>query len=216
ALPVHQMKKTKDGWRERCVGYDPEHDSFFFTAAPLAFDLAGVMPEDFMNAPEGSVFEISPASLEIVKQVSMRIARHGGAALFIDYGHAQAGLGDTLQAVAHHQYADVLEEPGLRDITAHVDFGTLKSVAAQHAAVAGPVTQGEFLIGLGIEARAWHLSKNATEKQREDIMSALCRLVAPKEMGRLFKVMGLTPLAASVHPAGFAVAGEDRHEIPHD
>ncbi len=224
ALPIHQLKKTKDGWRERRVDYDAEHDAFFFTTAPLEFTLDGMMPEDFLNAPEGSVFEISPPSLEIVKQVSERIARNdpdaqgagGGAALFLDYGHAEAGLGDTLQAVSRHEYADVLEEPGLRDITAHVDFGTLKAVAAQHAAVAGPVTQGSFLIGLGIEARAQKLCENATEKQREDIMTALCRLVAPKEMGRLFKVLALTPRKVRIHPAGFALAEGDAHEVSDD
>ncbi len=216
ALPIHQLKKTKDGWCERRIGYDAEHDVFSFTTAPLEFALDGMMPEDFMNALEGSIFEISPASLDIVKQVSERIARHGGAALILDYGHAEAGLGDTLQAVAHHKYADVLEEPGLRDITAHVDFGTLKAVASQQAVVSGPVTQGEFLIGLGIEARAQSLCKKATDEQREDITAALCRLVAPKEMGRLFKVMALTSREKPIQPAGFVPAGGEHHETPHD
>ncbi len=34
------------------------------------------------------------------------------AALFIDYGHAETGSGDTLQAVAAHDYADPLASPG--------------------------------------------------------------------------------------------------------
>ena len=32
--------------------------------------------------------------------IAERIAANGGAGLFIDYGHLQSGLGDTLQAVA--------------------------------------------------------------------------------------------------------------------
>ncbi len=211
ALPVHQFKKTAGGWQERCVGYDAEKNAFLFTTTPLDFDITGMMPEEFMEAPAGSIFEISPASLGIIDEISQRLKRCGGAALILDYGHALPGLGDTLQAVSQHRYADVLEAPGERDITAHVDFGTLATVAGQSAAVAGPVTQGQFLIAVGIEARAEKLGENATDKQRRDIMSALCRLVAPQAMGRLFKVMALTPKAATIEPAGFEPAGVEAH-----
>ena len=209
ALPVHQFKKVEAGWQERCVGYDAEKDGFFFTTAPLDINITGMMPDEFMNAPAGSIFEISPDSLSVIEQVSDRVARHGGAALFLDYGHAQPGLGDTLQAVSKHKYADALEDPGARDITAHVDFATLKTVAEQSVAVSGPVTQGQFLIALGIEARAHKLGESANDKQREDIMSALCRLIAPKEMGRLFKVMALTPKESIIKTAGFTPAGAE-------
>jgi NADH dehydrogenase [ubiquinone] 1 alpha subcomplex assembly factor 7 len=216
ALPVHQLRKTESGWQERHVGYDAEKDAFFFTTAPLAFEIEGLMPEDFTNAPAGSIFEISPAGLSIMEKVSARIARHGGAALVVDYGHTQPGLGDTLQAVAHHKYADPLEDPGGRDITAHVDFGTLATVASKYAAVSGPVSQGQFLITLGIEARAQKLCENATDAQRQDIMSALCRLVAPKEMGRLFKVIALTSKEEAIEPAGFNPAAGGGNEVPDD
>jgi NADH dehydrogenase [ubiquinone] 1 alpha subcomplex assembly factor 7 len=203
ALPVHQFEKAGAEWRERYVGYDAEKDVFFFTLQPLDMDISGVMPEAFLNAPAGSVFELSPDSLSVIEEISGRISRCGGAALVIDYGHAQSGLGDTLQAVSKHQYSDPLENPGGKDITAHVDFGTLKLVAEQTVSVAGPVTQGQFLIALGIEARAQKLAEKADGRQQQDIMAALCRLVAPKEMGRLFKVMALTPKAAHIIPAGF-------------
>jgi NADH dehydrogenase [ubiquinone] 1 alpha subcomplex assembly factor 7 len=215
ALPIHQLKKTDTGWQERTVGYDVENDAFFFTTAPLDFSIAGTMPQEFMKSPTGSIFEISPASLTVVEQISDRIARHGGAALIADYGHTQPGLGETLQAVSKHKYADVLEEPGLRDITAHVDFGTLGTVAGKNVAIAGPVTQGQFLIALGIEARAQKLAENATAKQQEDIMTALCRLIAPREMGRLFKVMALMPKDGMLKPAGFGIA-EANDEVSDD
>jgi len=213
ALPVHQFEKAGEEWRERCVGYDADKDAFFYTTVPLDFDITGMMPEAFLNAPSGSIFEISPTSLGILEEISARIARSGGAGLIIDYGHVEAGLGDTLQAVSKHQYSDVLQSPGEKDITAHVDFGTLATVARQHVTVSGPITQGQFLIALGIEARAQKLGENASDKQRQDIMSALCRLVAPQEMGRLFKVMALTPQEAIIVPAGF---GEHGHEASDD
>jgi NADH dehydrogenase [ubiquinone] 1 alpha subcomplex assembly factor 7 len=203
ALPIHQFKKTEEGWQERSIGYDAEKGAFFFGTMPLDFNLKDVMPEEFLDAPVGSIFEISPASLGIVEEISQRIARCGGAALIADYGHSAPGLGDTLQAVSKHQYSDVLEAPGEKDITAHVDFGTLAIVAGQSVGVAGPITQGQFLIALGIEARAEKLGENATDKQWQDITAALCRLVAPKEMGRLFKIMALAPKEAVISLAGF-------------
>src|SRR5690606_24660274 len=148
---------------------------------------------DFLDAPEGSIFEISPASLAVLQQVAARVNAQGGGALIIDYGHRQPGLGDTLQSLSQHKYADVLEAPGLRDITAHVDFATFRTAAEDLVRVHGAVTQGEFLRALGIETRAEALAANATPEQRDDIAAALHRLTAGSEMGRLFKVMALTP-----------------------
>ena len=54
---------------------------------------------------------------------------HGGAGLFIDYGHLDPGFGDTLQAVRKHRYEDALENPGEADLTAHVDFAALADAA---------------------------------------------------------------------------------------
>jgi NADH dehydrogenase [ubiquinone] 1 alpha subcomplex assembly factor 7 len=214
ALPVHQFAKKDGVWQERMVGYDG--NNFIFTHAAPKFDLKEIMPPEFLSAPEGGIFEVSPASLTIVKQVAERIERHGGAALIIDYGHTKAGLGDTLQAVSRHKFSNVLEQPGEKDLTAHVDFATLAAVAAPFAQVSGPITQGQFLIALGIEARADKLSQSANDKQKEDIMSALCRLVAPKEMGRLFKVMALTQKDAKINPGGFASAGDSDDEMSDD
>jgi NADH dehydrogenase [ubiquinone] 1 alpha subcomplex assembly factor 7 len=186
ALPIQQFVGQQFvKQQERCVGYDAEKDAFFFTH------------------PAEGVFETSPLSQTIIREISARIAAQGGAALVVDYGHVESGMGETLQALSKHQYANPLENPGEYDITAHVDFGTLKKVAEESVAVAGPVTQGEFLRVLGIGARAQTLCEKATDAQREDIMSALKRLTAIKEMGQLFKVMALIPKTVKIEPAGF-------------
>jgi len=186
ALPVQQFVQTEQGLEERFVGYDEEKDAFFFTH------------------PDGKIFETSPVSLTVTHQIATRLADHGGAALFIDYGHSEPGLGDTVQALSKHKYVSTLDNPGEDDISAHVDFDALKKTAEAYASVLGPTTQGEFLRTLGIGARAEVLGKNATEQQRADIMSALERLTAEKDMGRLFKVMALIPKNAKIEPAGFS------------
>ena len=49
------------------------------------------------SAPTGAIFEWRDD--QPIAALARRIARHGGAALVIDYGHAQSGVGETLQAV---------------------------------------------------------------------------------------------------------------------
>jgi NADH dehydrogenase [ubiquinone] 1 alpha subcomplex assembly factor 7 len=202
ALPIHQFVKKRGVWLERAVDFDAEENTFCFATLPLQMDLAAVMPADFMNAPDGSFFEISPVSLDIAGKLAQKIAAHHGACLIIDYGHARAGLGDTLQSIARHAYADVLEAPGMRDITAHVDFATLAHACRAHADIHGPVAQGQFLNALGIVMRAEKLAAKATPKQRQQIMTDLHRLTAPSVMGDLFKVMCITAKNSGLQPAG--------------
>jgi NADH dehydrogenase [ubiquinone] 1 alpha subcomplex assembly factor 7 len=89
----------------------------FLDALPVRqFDAEGrelmVRIEDGRFVRDGAVErEDSPASLVIVAEIAGRLARHGGAAIVIDYGHDRPGRGDTLQAVSAHAYADPWEAP---------------------------------------------------------------------------------------------------------
>jgi NADH dehydrogenase [ubiquinone] 1 alpha subcomplex assembly factor 7 len=60
--------------------------------------------------------------------------------------------------------------------------------------VHGPVTQGDFLIRLGIETRALTLMAKASAEVSEDISSALKRLTGSgrEGMGAMFKVLGIS------------------------
>jgi len=217
ALPIHQFEKSGGSWYERRIGYHENKKVFELTLCPLEDDMTRLMPAEFLDAADGAVFEISPASLSVMETIGQRVAAAGGGALLIDYGHVQAGLGDTLQAMSRHKYANVLENPGEADLTAHVDFGTLAMAASPLSRVHGPVTQGEFLSRLGIVQRAEQLRAVADDMQRKDIELALYRLVAPSEMGELFKVLALTSFDSAAHVAGFAEMEEtERAEISDD
>lgn len=202
ALPIAQFAKTERGWCERHVALSEDGLRLVPALAPHA-TAANVLPPAVREAPTGSIAEISPASLAIAEAIGARISKSGGAALFIDYGHAKSAAGDTLQAMRAHRYADPLEAPGEADITAHVDFEALAlGVSRGGARVCGPVEQGAFLRALGIEARAAALKARADARQAQDVDSALHRLTAPDQMGSLFKVLGVVPAAAPA-PAGF-------------
>jgi SAM-dependent MidA family methyltransferase len=161
------------------------------------------VPPHLRDAPIGSILETSPDSVGVMRALAKRLVADGGAALVIDYGYEGPALGDTLQAVRAHGYANPFEEPGERDLTAHVDFATLAAAALAEGAEASAVmTQGNWLSAMGIDARAAALSR-ANAERKEDVMEARDRLAAPGRMGGLFKVLAVTAPGWPV-PAGFA------------
>lgn len=170
ALPIRQLRFHAGRWEERHIG-----------AGPVWLPACNDPPLPPPSARGGrGVYEISPAREAFVADLSVRIARRGGAALLIDYGYEGPAPGDTLQAVKNHRPVDPLT-PGA-DVTAHVDLAPLKAAAARAGLrTHGPVGQGRFLLELGAARRAAQLGA------RDD----LARLTAPDQMGTLFKVLSV-------------------------
>jgi len=192
ALPVYQAVKLDNGWHERVIEINRVGNFAFGTAADLIPSFDHLVPQRVRNAPTGAYYEWRPD--QVTLELSRRLARDRGAALVIDYGHEESGLGETLQAVGEHAYADPLVAPGIVDLTAHVDFAALAHAAESMGARAhGPLLQGEFLHRLGIEARAAALKANATQEVANAVDAALLRLtgMGRTDMGALFKVMAL-------------------------
>ena len=151
-----------------------------------------LLPRGLRAAKIGEIFEwrADQMALEIGRRV-----RAGGVALIIDYGHAESAIGDTLQAVGGHEFADPLVTPGMVDLTAHVDFQALARAAeAMRARVHGPIEQGEFLRRLGIEEREAALKAAAPPDYADAVQSALDRLTSTERtgMGRLIKAMAIS------------------------
>ena len=190
ALPIRQMVRTDNGWRERVV----IAENGDFAPMPGYRTMEGAVPATLADSEIGSIAEISPAAATVALALANRIARQGGVALIIDYGYEGPAVGDTLQAVRGHAQADPFKDVGESDLTAHVDFTLIGNMARQAGLnVLGPVAQGEFLGMLGIDARAAQLARQSPDRA-EDVTAARMRLVAAEQMGTLFKVV------AFVHP----------------
>lgn len=198
ALPVHEFELRPEGWRERVVACDGEKLVFAWAAPGPSFALVTDRQR------RGAKAEVSPVALSLAGDIGRRLARAGGAALIIDYGSSQTLPGESLQAVRRHEPVDPLSEIGETDLSAHVDFAGLARAAEEAGAVAyGPLTQGDFLLRLGLEARAESLRARATAAQARDIDSARRRLLDSREMGTLFKALALTAPDLAP-PPGFA------------
>ena len=201
ALPVRHYLRGADGWHERVVGLD--------AGGALAFGASAErVPVAGPAGRPGDILEIGHAALASMTALAGRIVREGGALLALDYGHAASGLGETLQAVRGHAFADPLAAPGEADLTAHVDFAALgRAAIAAGARVHGPVEQGTFLARLGIFARAEALKRRATPDQAAAIDAALARFTTAGDtpgtcMATLFKALAVVQPGAAP-PPGF-------------
>ncbi len=201
ALPILQLEKTTDGWRERYVGLDDK--------GGFKIVLKEGEPLRGLSAPLGTIFEISLAIQNFIAKISRRIATSGGAALLIDYGHGIAPLGgdipfgETLQAVRNHKPCGIFDTPGEADLTAHVNFDSLARTAwTDGVKVFGPVAQGTWLGQLGIKLRGLQLAKGKPPEVAKTIESGIRRLTEPDAMGALFKVIALAHPALAT-PDGF-------------
>jgi NADH dehydrogenase [ubiquinone] 1 alpha subcomplex assembly factor 7 len=179
----------------------------FLDALPVRQWISGVERkvavenEQLIFTTGGEIREDSPERDAAVAGVASHLARNGGLALVIDYGHVRSALGDTLQAVRGHRFAESLADPGEQDLTAHVDFeAVVRAAEAQGALVSGPVTQGDWLNRLGIGARAAALA-TANSDRVSELEDAVDRLCHEDRMGQLFKVMAFHAPAWPV-PAG--------------
>jgi SAM-dependent MidA family methyltransferase len=198
ALPFRQFVRQGDRWLERAVGLDSSGAFVFgIGTAALAPD---AVPAEAKNAPDGSIFEIAPAREALMSAIAARIARHGGAGLFFDYGHLKPGLGDTFQGIRGHRSEGVFDNPGEADLTSHVDFSALAAAARAHGLDAHFLTQSEFLLGMGLLERAGRLGRTADQAAREKISADVERLAGPGQMGDLFKVLAILPAGSAAPP----------------
>lgn len=203
ALPIEQYIGKNGAWHQQMVGLD-KSDALCLT--PSAEPVIGEpLPPALRSIPpqEGEIAEDCPSGRALVRDISTRLARWGGAALLIDYGYMANERGDTLQALKDHHYHPVLENPGEADLTAHVDFRALQREAHESGAQSlGPVTQRDFLLTLGIGLRVAALAQGVNRRTAEELVTAAERLTAPDQMGLLFKVLALT--GGKMELAGFA------------
>lgn len=198
ALPIRQFTRKGEGWAETQVGLKDGALSLGLSAPTPLAELAPRLGD----TTDGDVVETCPSAAPVVTEIAQRIADHGGAAIFVDYGDWRS-LGDTFQALEAHEMVDPLARPGQADLTAHVDFEAL----AQTAQTAGVVTsqmipQGLLLARLGISERAQALATKLSGEALESHARAFDRLTSPTEMGTLFKALALAPSPDKM-PPGF-------------
>jgi SAM-dependent MidA family methyltransferase len=141
---------------------------------------------------EGQLAEISPATAEWARGLSGELTE--GVVLVLDYGREGVALRDPASRMAgtalayqgHRATADLLGEPGSRDLTAHVDLTLLRASATagglRHLA---STNQASFLATAGVdnEVARTRTGPTATLEGAIALRSALAQLMDPRRMG---------------------------------
>ena len=207
ALSVRQLKRSDTGWEEVCIGLN-ENDTICFCECKAPDWVIEHIPPLLITSKQGDIVEVSMQQYNFIDDLLTILLNQGGSSLFVDYGFSHSVSGDTLQAVAKHQFCSILDNPGEVDITAHVNFSELSRWAMEKGLVVhDAISQSTFLRGLGAELRAEKLTAHASVQQAQEIKKALQRLIGEDtkggEMGSLFKVIAFSS-DPTLNLAGFA------------
>lgn len=197
AMPVELVLKTAAGWRRQMVTVEDGRFAYVQAEpdAALSAQLARQIP-DAEAFQEGYLTELHPVACGFMGSLARMFADGKGAAILLDYGfpahefYVDQRVGGTLMChYRHHSHPDPFYLPGLQDITAHVDF-TAMALAAQDAGlpVLGYMNQSGFLLGCGIADLLLRTDPEDAVRYLPQ-SKAVHRLVAPSEMGELFKVL---------------------------
>ncbi|MBI4984602.1 MAG: SAM-dependent methyltransferase [Rhodocyclales bacterium] len=192
AMPVQVLAWREDGLKERGVGLDAA-GQFVWRERPADARLAAAAAELGVAAPY--VGEVALAARAWTAEWGHRLTK--GALLLIDYGlprreyyHAQRSDGTLRCHYRHRAHDNPFWWPGLSDITTHVEFTAIAE--AGHGAgldVLGYTAQATFLMNCGIGDLL--AARQARGGDTTKALGAIQVLLAPGEMGELFKVIAL-------------------------
>ncbi len=193
AIPVVTFAQREENVMERGVAL-ADDGRFAWAERPAGEPLAAAVAE--LDLPIGFVGETGLPARAWTAEWGSRL--ECGALLLIDYGlprhelyHPQRSGGTVRCHYRHRAHDDPFWWPGLSDITTHVDFTAIAE--AGHEAgldVLGYTSQATFLMNCGIgELLAARQSANDESSARA--LRAAQVLMAPGEMGELFKVIAL-------------------------
>ncbi len=208
ALPAELVVREAGGWSTR--GVESFDGRFRFADRPSSEEITGLADATIPEAaslPTGYLTELHPAMRGLVRTIVERLSA-ASVMFLIDYGfpaseyyHRQRAGGTLMAHRRHRASLDILANPGLQDLTTHVDFSAVAAAARDAGGTTiGYTSQASFLIDCGI---ADLLLGNAIDPAAwAPQAAALQMLVSEAEMGELFKVIGIARRPRSL--TGFA------------
>lgn len=159
AFPVHRVIRSRgELWELGVAG--GEHEGYRYVRIPIHDDqLAEAMERGGLAITEGQITEIGLAAIQWIRRLGEAM-QGAGRLLIIDYGDegeelsAPHRMEGTLMTYLDHRASDVpFDQPGARDLTAHVNFTAIRRAAEDcgfRTIYYG--TQKQFLVDQGLLA----------------------------------------------------------------
>ena len=134
--------------------------------------------------------EFPKSGLKELEKIIQTISRLSGCILMVDYGYLKPNNKDTIQSVIKNKKNKLLNNLGKADITAHVNFSLLNEFfLKKNLSVKKIISQRDFLNNMGIMQRADIIARKMQFREKTNLYLRLKRLLSPKLMGELFKVI---------------------------
>ena len=185
ALPVHRLIGTASGIEELQVALSSDGE-FVWRQTALSDERLATLPGRALA--DGQIADLSPAWRPLYRQLAERLGR--GLLVTFDYGFERDRLLDprvrrhgTLACYrSHHVHRDPFREVGAQDLTAHVDFTTLREEGeAAGLSTVALTRQARWLTACG-------LFEGLEEADRETRLAA-AQLLDGEGMGEEIRVL---------------------------
>jgi len=188
ALPIKQFKKVNNIIYEKYVKL--ESNLKIITIFKKANSKTILELKKYNLLKNQSFIEYPKQGLGELNLITSAIKKLNGGLLLIDYGLVKQCGKNTLQSVKNHKLNRMFNNVGNADITSLVNFNLLKNyLRDKKLKINGIVTQEFFLKKMGIINRAEIVAQKMNFKEKTDLYLRLQRLLNPKQMGKLFKVI---------------------------
>ena len=188
AIPIKQFKKVNGFFYEK--NYTINKNSSIREIFKKTSNENHKLIKSYAALKKLNFVEFPKLGFQEIKKIINTISKSRGCILLIDYGYLKSHNRSTLQSVMKHKKNDLLNNLGNADITSHVNFELLKEFFKKNnLKIKNIVTQQRFLENNGILQRAEILAKKMNFREQSNLYLRLKRLLDPKLMGNLFKVI---------------------------
>ncbi len=188
AIPIKQYKVFRESYLERNFTYNKRNEiieTFKNISKPQLKFI-----KSFKSLKGLKFIEFPMMGLKELQKVIKKISKLNGCLLLIDYGYLVPHNISTLQSVIKHKKNKILKNLGKADITSHVNFALLNEFLLKNKLQTKKViTQKKFLENMGIIERSKIIEKKMKFSEKTNLYLKLRRLLSPKLMGNLFKVI---------------------------
>ena len=212
AFPVHLVRMENE-LREICIDHDGAR--FREISCPLSTDaIAGYFNHMGITLGSGYTTEVNLRVRDWLSDVAAII--NTGFILTVDYGYPVAEYYSeernrgTLMCFFRHQLnEDPYSNIGEQDITAHVNFSSLKQWGEEMGLkTVGYCSQGTFLLAMGIDREISRLAETSKDYLFE--LSRIKKLILPQGLGESHKIMVQYKGAAVPLLKGFSIRNQMR------